>query len=275
MKTLIRYYGNKSRYISQIKKYLPTDYNTYIEPFIGSGSILLALSPNKWIINDLNNDLIGIYNQIKNNPKEIETYFKKFGESFEKMSNKEKSKLCREITDSFNLDEYDNERYIKYFLMLLCSYSPNLIIRNKYYFQSLNLNFTATNSYYFKKETFFKNLNKISEYLQNGHIYNKDYKEILKKAQSGDFCMLDPPYIEPHDYYFKYNKNEKVDDEFVKELLTQVKDLDKRNVKWLMTQSDTEFVRNVFKDYNIHSFKVYRNLTKKYTTELIITNYKN
>ena len=51
------------------------------------------------------------------------------------------------------------------------------------------------------------------------------------------------------------------------------KKLDKKEVMWLMTQSDTHQVRKTFKDYKITEFKVYRAVTKTYTTELIIKNY--
>ena len=58
MKTFIKWSGNKSKHINKFKEYIPKEFNTYIEPFIGSGALLLHLEPKKWIINDLNKDLI-------------------------------------------------------------------------------------------------------------------------------------------------------------------------------------------------------------------------
>ena len=41
MKTFIRYPGNKSRYLKYILPLVPKEYNTYIEPFVGSGALFL------------------------------------------------------------------------------------------------------------------------------------------------------------------------------------------------------------------------------------------
>ena len=54
-----------------IIKYFPEKYNVYIEPFIGSGAILLKIQPDKWIMNDLNKDLITIWKSVRDEPKEI------------------------------------------------------------------------------------------------------------------------------------------------------------------------------------------------------------
>ena len=93
----------------------------------------------------------------------------------------------------------------------------------------------------------------ISNYLNdtNGKIYNILYEEILKKTKKGDFVFLDHPYIEDHDYLFNYNKNEILNESFIQKLLVQVKKLDNKGVKWLMTQADTKDIRNTFQDYTI------------------------
>jgi DNA adenine methylase len=106
-----------------------------------------------------------------------------------------------------------------------------------------------------------------------GTIYNHDYKKVLQKAKSGDFVFLDPPYVEAHNYGFKYNKDEKLDVEFLKELVKEVKKLDKRGVKWLMTQADTSAIKFFFKEYTIRPFPVYRAISKTYKNELVIMNY--
>lgn len=35
--------GNKSKYMKYIEAFLPREYNAYIEPFLGSGAVFLAL----------------------------------------------------------------------------------------------------------------------------------------------------------------------------------------------------------------------------------------
>jgi DNA adenine methylase len=115
----------------------------------------------------------------------------------------------------------------------------------------------------------------VADYLNDtkGKIYNKDYKEILEKAKKGDFVFLDPPYLEKHNYNFNYNKDEIINELFIKNLLKELKKLDKRGVNWMMTQANTTQIRKIFKDYPIKIFKVYRASKKTHVNELIIMNY--
>ena len=281
MKTFIRWQGNKSKHISKIEKYLPDnlysdDYKgTYIEPFIGSGALFLKLQPRKWIINDLNKDIINIWNSIKNNNKDIIKIFTKFGIKFKKLSNKDKIKLCKEITSKIDSMPYDTNRASTYMLMKFCSYMGNILLNNKFRFPSLDLNIFVNNTYSFLKLNYYDNINQVSDFLNNtkGKIFNKSYEQILDKAKQGDFVFLDPPYIEKKKYQFNYNKNEVLDELFIHNLYKQVKILDSKQVKWLMTQADTKEIKQIFKKYTIKKIKVYRISSKSYVNELLIMNY--
>ena len=275
MKTFVRWQGNKSKHLNKIIKYIPDFSGTYIEPFVGSGAMLLKLQPKKWIINDLNKDLINIWKSIKEHPQEIIKIFKEFGKDFKHLSKENKVKYCREITSKIEKLPYNIKRTSIYMLMKQCVYMGNIIINNKFYFNSLDLPITINNDYPFLKESNYNNIVKVSEYLNNskGQIYNKSYEIILNKAKKDDFVFLDPPYIESHNYKFNYNKNEELDEKFLNNLYKQVKKLDKRGAKWMMTQADTKQIKEIFKEYTIKKFPVYRAITKNYVNELLIINY--
>lgn len=121
-----------------------------------------------------------------------------------------------------------------------------------------------------------KNIDNISKFLNttDGIIMNTDYKEILKLAKQGDFVFLDPPYNENKNYQFVYNPSQKVNDVSLIELLKEMKKLDKKKVKWLMTQADTIEVNKTFSDYDIHGFKVFRASSQSFINELVIRNFK-
>ena len=275
MKTFIKWQGNKSKHINKFIKYIPPFTGTYFEPFLGSGALFLKLQPKKWIINDLNKDLINIWNHVKNNPEEIIKIFKEFEPQFKPLSKQDKVKYCREITSKIESLPYDINRASYYLLMKFCVYMGDIIHNNKFYFSSLDIYLYLKNKYPFLEQNNYNNLLQVSHFLNNtyGKIFNKGYEQILDKSKEGDFVFLDPPYIENHKYIFNYNKDEVLDDSFIQTLYQQVKKLDSKNVKWLMTQADTKQIRNTFKEYTIKTFQVYRMGSKSYVNELLIMNY--
>uniref|UniRef100_A0A6C0E245 site-specific DNA-methyltransferase (adenine-specific) n=1 Tax=viral metagenome TaxID=1070528 RepID=A0A6C0E245_9ZZZZ len=273
LKTFIRWMGNKSKHLRHIIPHIPKEYNTYYEPFVGSGALFLHLQPEKWVINDLNKDLINCWKSVRDEPEMIIDIFKEFGKKFKPMSNERKLEYCINITSYIEKMPFDVSRASIFMLMKYCDYMGNIVVKNKFYFQGLNLSILNYDSYYFLKNVCHKNMTNIHNFLRNGLIYNKDYKKILDKSKEGDFVFLDPPYIEEHKYQFNYNIDENLNKKFILELYDELKKLDKKKVKWLMTQADTKEVRNVFKEYTIKKFKVYRSSLKSYKNELIIKNY--
>ena len=275
MRTFIKYSGNKSRCLQHILPHIPKEYNTYFEPFCGSGAILLKLEPQQWVVNDLNTDLISVWQCIRDSPEYIVEYFQKFAEIFD-IPNKERILLCKELTQKLNGLEEGSERSTLFLLMKYCAFMGHIMVKGRFNFQSgLDGAIFRNQPMYFLSEKYFSHIRKISNFLNSvgGSILNKDYKEILLEAKDGDFVFLDPPYVELNDYKFNYNFGEKNDLDFVLELVRQVDILDGRNVKWMMTQGDTPEIRNHFGHYFVSTYPVYRHAGKSYKTELLIKNY--
>lgn len=274
MKTFIRWPGNKSKYIKYLQKHIPKQFNTYVEPFLGSGSMFLYLQPKRYIVNDVNKDLMNVWKAVKNRPKSLVNVMLGFVIETNAMDKTHLVTFCRNTTDRLNRMKYSIQKAGLYTILKQYVFMSNLIVNGRFYFNGLNPNFykhpvKVTNEY-------VDNIMQVNKFLNTnqGCLYNEDYKTILDKAQRGDFVFIDPPYKEPHNYNFQYNINESIDYKFLTELYGQVKSLDARGVKWLMTQADTEEIRTLFSEYKIHKFQVYRMTAKdKYKTELIIKNY--
>lgn len=190
MKTFIRWQGNKSKHINKFIQYIPDFDGTYIEPFVGSGALFLRLQPQKWIINDLNKDLVNVWNTVMKEPVTIERRFKKFGNFFTKMDKKTQTDYCRKITHSISDMKYTSKRATTFLLMKYCAFS-DIVKNNKFYFSGLDIYIYKKNCYSFLNKLFFENIHNISKFLNSGKIYNKSYEEILKKAKKGDFVFLD------------------------------------------------------------------------------------
>lgn len=67
MKPLVKWSGGKSDEISFFEKYFPLQYDLYIEPFVGGGSVFFHLQPQNAVISDVHKELVDFYQSIKDN----------------------------------------------------------------------------------------------------------------------------------------------------------------------------------------------------------------
>lgn len=59
---VVKWVGGKRQIIDQITKYVPKTFSTYYEPFLGGGAVLFELQPRSAVVNDINAELINLYN---------------------------------------------------------------------------------------------------------------------------------------------------------------------------------------------------------------------
>jgi DNA adenine methylase len=276
MRPFLKWLGGKKRHLQHLLPHVPPQYNTYWEPFLGSGALFLALQPKKWVINDLNSDLVSVWKWVQEkDPRLLEEYFSSFGKIFISKSNQDKLLFCREMTDSLN-----GKKQVTFpmdmLLMLHCCYMALLWKHGRYYFYGLDPHIYSENKYFFLTPRFFENLTRVHHFLKTfkGKIENQDYRKILRKTKKNDFVFLDPPYWEPdQEYNFEYNAEQKTDVAFYLELYRQVVLLDQKGVFWMMTQADTPFMRKLFNEYTIYEFPVFRPRSRTHKNELLIKNY--
>lgn len=278
MRTFIRQPGNKTRHLRHIIPHLPTSYNTYFEPFVGTGAMFLRLQPDKWVINDINDDLMNLYQSIKNDLPNLIKYIKTFATrtNFKNITNDERLRILKMYMQKFIKLPFTTKRASHYLILKMTSYMGSIITRGEYRFNSLEIDLLKGLQSSMLSDRYFTNLQDVSKLLnmEGGNIHSMDYKKILRMVKKDDFCFIDSPYDELVDYAFTYNtmKNGNNTD-FVLDLYKEVKKLDTKKAKWLMTQADTEKVRKTFKEYIIISYPVYRGFSKKFKNELIIKNY--
>ena len=71
MNPIIKWAGGKEKELPYIKESLPNAINRYIEPFVGGGAVYFNLNIENSIINDKSEELINLYQCIKNHDKEF------------------------------------------------------------------------------------------------------------------------------------------------------------------------------------------------------------
>ena len=121
----------------------------------------------------------------------------------------------------------------------------------------------------------------VSRYLNNNaiKIYVGDYEEVLKDLDKNDFVYLDPPYmpISETSSFTGYTKD-KFKDMEQERLKKQCDELNKKGIKFLLSNSDHPYIRDLYKDYVIETVGAKRSINRDITkrgkiNELLIRNY--
>jgi len=72
---LLKWIGSKHQIARNIIQYMPHKYNTYIEPFLGSGAVLGTIAPKKAVAGDNLKPLIDIWQLVQNDPESLLKYY--------------------------------------------------------------------------------------------------------------------------------------------------------------------------------------------------------
>lgn len=274
-KPFVKWAGGKRQIIDKLKKYVPDEYDTYYEPFVGGGALLFELAPKKAVINDLNEELMNVYNCLCNEEK-----FKKMCNLLNHYEAEHSEEFYYEIR---NKDKNKNA----YNRLSDYTKAARTIYLNKACFNGLyRVNSKNEFNVPFGKKTKINtyegsNLITVSNYLTMNDIkiQSVDFEESLKTAKKGDFVYIDPPYDSDTSTFNNYTE-----DGFGKEeqrRLAQVyKDLDKRGVYVMLSNHNTTLINELYKDYHIHIIEAKRNINangkkRGKVEEVIITNYEN
>jgi DNA adenine methylase len=269
----VKWVGGKRQLMSSIVEHLPESYKdyTYIEPFIGGGAVLFHLQPKNAIINDLNDELINVYQVIKTNLDELITDLKK---------HKNEADYFYEIRGADRNGQLKNLSAVQR--------ASRVIFLNKTCFNGLyrvnnagefNAPFgryknpNIVNESRLKAVNIFLNKNKIE-------IKSGDYSEVLKHADKKCFVYLDPPYfpISENSSFTGYiqggwNKQNQ------ENLKTECDELTKKGVKFLLSNSSADFIKDLYKNYNITIVKATRAINSNgadrgEVAEVLIRNYE-
>lgn len=227
----LKWAGGKRWFIDRHRDLFPPIFNTYHEPFLGSGAIFFALNPTKGMLSDLNPDLVNAYNVIKNDWKGLLE----------------------------NLKKHQENHCLDYYYKIREQILRNPINRAA---QFIYLNRTCWNGLYrvnlkgkFNVPIGTKisvildtdDLKRMSRILQNVPIESLDFETAIDKAREKDFIFIDPPYTVKHNFngFIKYNErlfswNDQV------RLRDAVLRAVSRGVKVLITNADHPSIRDLY-----------------------------
>ncbi|MCW3160662.1 DNA adenine methylase [Chryseobacterium oryctis] len=291
IKPFLKWAGGKSQLMESLIGNLPSDFDsfdTYIEPFIGSGAMLFKVgcqfkNIKKFVIADKNEKLVNTYLSIKYD-------FKNFINELEKLKNTHNS-----------IDNIDEKR--DFFLENRAIFNSEINEKHKQAALFIYLNKTCFNGLYRvnKKNEFnvpfgkhknpgiydFENLKNIHKFLKKVTILNADYSKTEKYINGKTFFYFDPPY-KPLTKTASFNSyNFEIFSDSEQERLSDFckKINQKKDVFWLLSNSDmknidieNQYFDDLYKDFNIERVLAKRSINSKGTargniTELLIKNY--
>ena len=238
----IRYPGGKQRLLPFIIPRLPRAEDikgTFVEPFVGGGSVFFAISPRKAILSDINPALIELYKGLKSFPERVWKYFNGFP------STKDGYYEVRDFPKNGSL-AYRAARIL---------YLNRTCFKGMWRENSsgcFNVGYGGQDRRWVVSP---EALLSISKALKNAKLKINDFEEVIKSCVKGDFIFLDPPYKPGsrelnHSHYvyskFRFDNYERLAD--------SLKEAAKKSVKWAITISDHNDIINLFSEYNIIPF---------------------
>lgn len=274
MHPFVKWAGGKKQLLDVIQSYMPQQFNRYFEPFVGGGALLFKTEPSDFVINDFNSELIQCYRCFTNQ------------DDFVKMIDKL----------NFYQDNHSEEQFLLVRAMdmdddylQLPSYerAARMVYLNKSCFNGLyrvnSKGFFNVPSAKKKKVICYDNEN-LLEIVSFFHrskfqILNGDFEEAIKEVKEGDFVYFDPPYDtwENKKSFTSYAKNPFGKEE-QKRLARVFKMLSDRGAYVMLSNHNTEFIRDLYKEFNIHIVPAKGIINSKAdergeVEEVIITNY--
>lgn len=267
----LKWAGGKRQLLPEIRKYIPKKINTYYEPFLGAGAVLFDIQPKKAVINDINTELINTYIAIRDHVDELINDLKK---------HKNEKEYFYAIRDLDRKEEFKK--------LSLVERASRIIYLNKTCFNGLfRVNSQGHFNVPFGK---YKNpqivneivLRAVHNYLNSNDItiLNVDFEKAVENAKKGDFIYFDPPYDPVSDtssftgyslYGFDKDDQIRLRDLFV--------ELDKRGCKVLLSNSATDFIKDLYKDFHIEVISANRNINANASRrgkidEVLVMNYE-
>ena len=269
---VLKWVGGKRQLMGEIEKVLPKTYTTYYEPFIGGGAVLFELQPKKAVINDVNSELINLYNVIKDDVELLIEDLRKHENTSEYF---------------YRIREMDRDREL-YEKLSNIEKASRIVYLNKTCFNGLfRVNKSGEFNSPFGK---YKNpnivdevtLRAVSKYFNKADIkiLNSDFEQSLKGIRRGSCVYLDPPYdpVSSSANFTGYDKGGFNRDEQIR-LKKLCDKLDKKGVKFLLSNSATDFIKDLYKDYNIKVVKAKRAINSNGNArgevdEVLVRNYE-
>lgn len=290
------YVGDKYKLISEIKNYFPQNINTFVEPFVGGGSVFMNVNANKFLLNDIDTNVIALHKYLAEQAHCKDLFFSNISNVIRKYH-----LSCSYLYDSVPIElktlfpktyfaQYNKEHYKQLRNDYNCSCKTNMLFLYLLLVYGFNhmLRFNSQGDFNLPVGNVDFNSNTVSALnsyfeeikIKNPIWYNLDFRNFLylQQLEECDFIYLDPPYLITFSEYNKlWNQHSE------KDLLDILDDFSGKHIKFAISNV-THYkghTNDIFiewsKKYNVHSIKSnyisFHDNTNKSFKEVLVTNY--
>lgn len=262
MKPLFIWAGGKKKVLKHYAPFMPSSLQNYYEPFFGGGAMFVHVmntyQPKNVVINDINSDVINIYNAIKTDLSNFQERLDSLESKYIPLSKEDRKKF---YFDTRHLYAWEYQEWSKtfeaatlYFLMKTGFngiYQLNKNTNGRYGTPSGLLN---------QKDKVYDRdvLNWWHEALQNVTIKSGDWKDAVDDDPNG-FFFFDPPY---RDSFADYGNG------FGDDALTDLLDFaDKQKLVFVANRADDDWFDGQSRSMSVHYFNITYTAGRRKKTE--------
>ena len=243
MKSFIPWIGGKSLLAKKIKAVFPESFRRYIEVFGGGASVLFSEDKHAPIevYNDANGQLVNLFRCIKYHPEELQKEIRFYLNSREMFGNIRKRLECPGFTD---------------------------IQRAAMFYVTVKTSFGADTDTFgcSVKRIDTSGFEAVAKRLERVVIEHKDFEALIKQYDRTDALFYcDPPYHTTEKHYSE--KFTEADHYRLNTVLTALKG------HFILSYNDDDFIRELYKDFNIEAVSRQNNMSYGAFKEVIIKNF--
>lgn len=269
---ILKWVGGKRQLMGDLTPLLPDKINIYYEPFVGGGAMLFHVKPEKAYISDINRDLIRVYNVVKSNVDMLIDELKKYNNTADKFY--EVRSWDRDEVFYAGLTDVQKAARIL-FLNKTC-YNGLYRVNSKGQF---NTPFGKYDNPDIVNES---GLRAVHDYFNKASIQisSISYSDVIKNVFGDAFVYLDPPYdpVSKTANFTGYSVGGFSKDDQIR-LREYCDELTARGVKFMLSNSATDFILDQYSAYDITTVKAKRCINsvaskRSGVDEVVIRNYK-
>lgn len=294
-KPFVKWAGGKGSVVDQLNSLLPVDFDnwgdvTYIEPFVGGGAMLFYIlqahhNIRRVVINDINPDLIKLYNIVKSDPQYLIDVTASLQAEYSGRDNVAKKQMFYQARERYNNEMLnENERAALFLFLNHTCYNGLFRVNNQGKF---NVPFGRYVSTGFDSPDTIMETHRLLNSVEFNILRPGDYKSVALhlSTRGQNFVYFDPPYRPlSATSYFKEYSNDPFGDEQQVELKLFCDRLSRRGCSIMLSNSDsknedgTSFFEALYEGYNISRIDVPRFINangqgRSKIKEVLIRNY--